>query len=132
MKIVDYKTFVRMPKGTIFAPWIPHVIFGDPEIKIDPGREDMVFRAEGPTKEWVFNGTCPIIPHVLQDEGFDYGPVNSEFHYYDRDFNDASEYKMFLIFEKEDIENIIKVLQWAKDGCPGTDDPNEMLKNSHI
>ena len=36
-------------------------------------------------------------------------------------------YEMFLIFEEKDIDNMIKVLEWAKSGCPGND-PNEILK----
>ena len=128
MKIVDYDTFVRMPAGTIFAPWSPYVMEELPEIKIDPGKEYTINFGRSIEKRWMFNGTCPIVPYVVQDEGFDYGPVHSEFFYYDGDSNDAMGYTMFLIFEKDDIENMIKVLQWAKDGCPGTDDPNEMLR----
>lgn len=50
MKIVDYETFVRMPKGTIFAAWTPHVMLSDPEIKIDPGREWLVYEQNGNKK----------------------------------------------------------------------------------
>lgn len=129
MKIVNYETFVRMPKGTIFAAWTPHIMLTDPEIKIDPGREWLVYEQNGEKKmTWGYNGTCPIIPHVVMDDGFDYGPVKTDFFFYDGDSNDTAEYKMFLIFEEEDIENMIKVLEWAKKGCPGTDDPNEMLE----
>ena len=129
MKIVDYDTFVRMPKGTIFAPWTPRVMLADPEIKIDPGREWLVYDQNGKKKmTWGYNGTCQIIPHVVMDDGFDYGPVKTDFFFHDGDSNDTAEYKMFLIFEEEDIDNMIKVLEWAKKGCPGTDDPNEMLE----
>ena len=127
MKIVDYETFIRMPAGTIFAPWVPCVMKNEPEIKVDHGCE-MLIESCGHTKKiWSFNGTCPIVPQPIEGEGFDFGEVKSEFFYYDGDFNDASEFKMFLIFEEKDIDNMIKVLQWAKDGCPG-DDSNGMLK----
>lgn len=129
MKIVDYEAFVRMPAGTIFTPWEPCVMKAEPEIKVDHGREILIESGGKLKKIWYFNGTCHIIPQPVGDTGvgFDFGEVESEFWYYDGDSNDASDYKMFLIFEEEDIDNMIKLLQWAKDGCPG-EDPNEMLK----
>lgn len=127
MKIVDYDTFIRMPTGAIFAPWEPCVMRAEPEIKIDHGRETVIGSGGKPKKIWYFNGTCPIVPQPIEGKGFEFGEVESEFWYYDGDSNDAREHKMFLIFEEKDIDNMIKVLQWAKDGCPG-DDPNEMLK----
>lgn len=124
MKIVDYETFIRMPAGTIFAPWTPCAMRDDPEIKIDPGRDY--------NGRWIFNGTCHVVPQPVEGAGFDYEEnVESEFWYYDGDSNDAKAYKMFLIFEKQDIENMIKVLEWAKNGCLGTDDPNVMLKGEN-
>lgn len=130
MKIVDYETFIRMPAGTIFAPWVPCVMKNEPEIKVDHGCE-MLIESCGHTKKiWSFNGTCPIVPQPIEGEGFGFGEVESEFWYYDGDSNDAKDYKMFLIFEEKDIDNIIKVLEWAKNGCPGND-PNEMLKGEN-
>lgn len=128
MKIVDYETFVRMPAGTIFSPWDPRGYIKDFEIKIDPGKEHEINFADGKRKQWMYNGTCQVIPHIPDDEGYDYGPVNYEFFYYDGSSVDVMDYNMFLIFEEEDIDNMIKVLEWAKKGCPGTDDPNEMLE----
>lgn len=130
MKIVDYETFIRMPSGTIFAPWKPCVMRDGPEIKVDYGREILIGSGGELKKIWSFNGTCPIVPQPIEGEGFDFGEVESEFWYYDGDSNDAKNYEMFLIFEENDIDNMIKVLQWAKDGCPG-DDPNEMLKGEN-
>lgn len=123
MKIVDYETFIRMPAGTIFAPWEPCVMKNEPEIKVDHGYEILIESGERIKKIWSFNGTCPIMPRPVEGEGFGFGEVESEFWYYDGDSNDAKNYEMFLIFEEKDIDNMIKVLQWAKDGCPGRD-PN--------
>lgn len=123
MKIVDYETFIRMPSGTIFAPWEPCVMKNEPEIKVDHGCEIIIKSGERIKKIWSFNGTCPIMPRPVEGEGFGFGEVEYEFWYYDGDSNDAKNYEMFLIFEEKDIDNIIKVLQWAKDGCPGRD-PN--------
>lgn len=131
MKIVDHETFIRMPAGTIFAPWKPCVMGAEPEIKIDHGRETLIVLGGHLKKIWSFCGTCPIVPQPVKGEGFDFGEVESEFWYYDGDSNDAREYEMFLIFEEKDIDNMIKVLQWAKDGCPG-EDPNGMLKGEKI
>ena len=127
MKIVDYETFIRMPVGTIFVPWSPCIMLDRPEVKIDHGRETLVVSGGHLKKEWYFNGTCPIVPQPVNGEGFDFGEVESEFWYYDGDSNDAKNYEMFLIFEEKDIDSMIKVLEWAKDGCLGND-PNEILK----
>ena len=62
MKIVDYETFVRMPAGTIFAPWEPCVMKAEPEIKVDHGREILIESGGKLKKIWYFNGTCPILP----------------------------------------------------------------------
>lgn len=37
MRIVDYETFIRMPSGTMFAPWTPCTTLEEPEIKVDHG-----------------------------------------------------------------------------------------------
>ena len=39
MKLVDFKTFNRMPAGTIFAPYTPCVLEDRLAIKTDHGRE---------------------------------------------------------------------------------------------
>lgn len=119
MKIVDYETFIRMPSGTIFAPWEPYVMKSEPEIKVDHGRELLIGSGGEPKRIWSFNGTCPIVPQPVEGEGDDFGEVESEFWYYDGDSVDASAHKMFLIFEEKDIDNIIKILEWAKKGCIG-------------
>lgn len=128
MKIVDYETFIRMPAGTIFAPWKPCVMVNEPEIKVDHGCELLIRFSEYIKNIWYFNGTCQIVPKPVEGEGFGFGEVESEFYYYDGDSNEAQDYDMFLIFEEKDIDNMIKVLEWAKNGCPGNDDPNCMLK----
>lgn len=36
---------------------------------------------------------------------------------YDTDFNDYDENDYVVVYEKEEIENIIKRLKWALNGC---------------
>lgn len=113
MKIVDYETFIRMPSGTIFAPYKPNVLLDHPEIKVDHGSE--YTDADGKTR-WSFNGTCVLMPHPTE-YSWDDDHCETEFFYYDGDSNDAKSFEQFLIYEKEDIENLMKVLKWAMEGC---------------
>lgn len=112
MKIVNFKEFVRMPAGTVFAPYTPCITKERPKIKTDTGE---------PISEntWSFIGAVPIEPEPKEGEGYDYGKVESEFFFTDDASVDYYDEKMFLIFEKEDIEDMIKLLFWAKEGCPG-------------
>ena len=66
---------------------------------------------------WMFNGVMPLEPWNL-DSVFDEESVRATFEIYDGDTNDYRDYKQFLIFDECDIDRLIKVLQWAKNGCP--------------
>lgn len=116
MKIVDYNTFVRLPAGTIFAPYTPCCLDGDLEIKVDGGHAyESPYLPEG----WGFNGTMTLSPW-FEDPCLLLGPGDeapASFEVYDGSNVDYRDYKMFLIFEDEDVERLIKVLEWARDGC---------------
>lgn len=66
MKIVNFKTFNRMPAGTIFAPYTPCVLEEELAIKTDEGRRF----AYPPYGNWMFNGVMPLHPWNL-DSVFD-------------------------------------------------------------
>lgn len=109
MKIVDYNTFIHMPPGTIFVP-CDRVYCDDFEIKVDEGRQF--------GDSWIFCGTMPLKPWNIGDLLCGY-PEKATFEVYDGDSTDASAYDQFYILEQDDIDELIKVLHWAKDGCPG-------------
>lgn len=113
MKIVDFKTFNRMPAGTIFAPYKPYVLEDRLAIKVDHGRE---LNPGFYYLDWAFNGVMPLEPWNL-DSVFDEESVRASFEIYDGDSNDYRDYKHFLIFEECDIDRLIQVLLWAKSGC---------------
>ena len=117
MKIVDFDTFNRMPAGTIFAPYTPCVLEDMFAIKIDHGRKptNTLYHSD-----WYFNGVMPLEPWNL-DNVFDEESVRASFEIYDGDTNDYSDYKQFLILEERDIDRLIQVLMWAKDGCKDED-----------
>ena len=110
MHLVDFETFNRLPAGTIFAPYAPSVLNERLAIKVDHGRE---FKEYG----WLFNGVMPLEPWNL-DCVFDEDPIKATFEMYDGCTNDYYGHKQFLIFDEYDIDRLIKVLQWAKAGCP--------------
>lgn len=110
MRIVRFDEFIRLPSGTIFAPYEPCILKECLSIKTDHGRE---FEKYG----WLFNGVMPLEPWNL-DCLYDADSVKATFEEYDGCNNDYSDYKQFLIFDDFDIELLIKVLQWAKAGCP--------------
>lgn len=116
MKVVDFKTFNRMPAGTIFAPYTPCVLEEGLAIKTDHGRG----MAYPPYGNWMFNGVMSLEPWNL-DSVFDDESVKAAFEIYDGDSNDYRDYKQFLIFEERDIDRLIQVLLWAKGGCKDED-----------
>lgn len=117
MKLVGYEEFIRMPAGTIFAPYEPCVLMEELAIKVDRGCEyGNRFTNE---KRWAFNGVMSLQPWLgeyceLYNVG-DQEPASWEI--YDGDSHDASEYNLFLVFEEADIDRMINVLKWAKSGC---------------
>lgn len=117
MKIVDFKTFNRMPAGTIFAPYTPCVLEDWLAIKVDHGRD---FYLSIYHHGWLFNGVMPLEPLNL-DCVFDEESVKASFEIYDGDTNDYCDYDKFLIFEECDIDRLIQVLLWAKGGCKDED-----------
>lgn len=44
---------------------------------------------------------------------------DASFEIYDGSSNDYCDYDMFLIFEDKDVDLMIRVLTWAKNGCSG-------------
>ena len=118
MRLVDFEEFCRMPAGTIFAPYTPCVLKDELSIKVDPGRE---MPKDYPYYRHVFNGVMPLSPWLGDDcMLFDIGDRDeASFEIYDGDNNDYHDYKMFLVFEEPDIDRMINVLVWAKNGCKG-------------
>ena len=116
MKIVTYEEFVRMPAGTIFAPFKPNVFEDEFKIKVDGGKEMSLPLAPN-TKVWVYNGTMPLRPW-LGDDFFTYGENDVELEIYDGDQNDVRDYDMIAVLEPHDVKELINALYWALDGCP--------------
>lgn len=117
MKLINYEDFCRMPAGTIFAPFEPIALEERLAIKTDPG--DDLF--DGLRHRHVFNGVMPLEPWIDPDCGlWKVGDQEkARFEIYDGDSNDYMDYKMFLVFEEADIDRMISVLTWAKNGCDG-------------
>lgn len=118
MKLVNFDDFSRMPAGTIFAPYTPCVLEEGLAIKVDPG-EDMP--EDYPYYRHAFNGVMSLEPWITSETVlWNLGDQeDASFEIYDGDSNDYSEYEMFLIFEEKDIDRMIRVLLWAKNGCVG-------------
>lgn len=118
MKLVNFDDFCKMPSGTIFAPYTPYVLRDELAIKVDPGE---AIPADYPYYKWCFNGVMPLSPWLDSDCGLRNIGDHSEvlFEIYDGDTNDYCDYEMFLVFEETDIDRMINVLNWAKNGCVG-------------
>ena len=59
---------------------------------------------------------APCTPCILEEE-LSIKKEKAKFEVYDGDSNDYLDCEMFLIFDEEDIDSMIKVLKWAKNGC---------------
>ena len=121
MKLVDFETFVRLPAGTIFAPYTPCVLEERLAVKTCEGWDT----PDSPYYSHVFNGVMPLHPWVdsLSCLLYDCGDEQpASFESYDGDNNDYRDYKLFLVFDEADIDRLIKVLEWAKGGCVGSEE----------
>lgn len=115
MKIVDYETFIRMPPGTIFAPYTPFAYLDNFKIKLDCGHE--YISTYDKKKKYMFNGVMPLEPDLGNFDICDYGTYDTEMNSYDGDSNDVADYKMFAILEDHEIDRLIFALEWAQNGC---------------
>ena len=122
MKIVGFDEFCRMPAGTVFAPYEHCILAEELSIKVDPGEE------MPPDYKWCrhsFNGVMPLRPWLggAEDKLWNIGDTcPASFEIYDGSSVDYMEYKMFLIFDEADIDRMINVMLWAKNGCEGDPD----------
>jgi hypothetical protein len=118
MRLVDFEEFCRMPAGTIFAPYEPIVLKEYLAIKVDPGtdmmKDKLIF-------SHTFNGVMSLEPWIDPDTTlWSIGDQeDASFEIYDGDNCDYMDYEMFLVFEEADIDRMINVLTWAKNGCVG-------------
>lgn len=116
MKIVTYDEFIRMPAGTVFAPYEPCVFKDHFEIKVDKGWED--------GSDYYFNGTMPLEPCPVGNEyawGKMMGPgqVDTEMCIYDGSNADYSKDELFAVLEPHEVRRLIKALLWVYEGCLG-------------
>lgn len=104
MLIIPRQEFLKMPAGTIFAPWIPNEFADEFEIKVDGG--------DGKR----YCGTMPLVPWL--EDGVSPGRNDIDFEIYDGDQNDICEYAWIAVLEEKDVRNLISKLEWALKGCP--------------
>ena len=109
MLIVKREDFVKMPAGTIFAPWSPNCFMDVFEIKVDTGQFH-------PDCGWIYCGAMPLEPWLEASVGP--GQNDIDFQIYDEDQNDVADYEYIAVLERKDVENLIGKLQWALNGCP--------------
>lgn len=117
MLIVDYKTFVRMPAGTVYSPYEPCIFISDHfSIKTDTG-EPLSFSKDA----WTFLGEMPLNPCFLDDDhrAFGTGKFQTVLAVYDTAACDYDDDQLFAVLERHEIKNMIDALYWALDGCPG-------------
>ena len=118
MRIVGFDEFCKMPAGTIFAPYEPVVLNGTLEIKVDPGHP---MPKDYPYCKHSFIGVMPLEPWL--DDKCNLWKIgdraNASFEVYDGADCDYMEHELFLVFEELDIDRMINVLNWAKNGCVG-------------
>ena len=122
MKIVTYEEFVRMPAGTLFAPWKPCNYENPIAIKTDTGYGRLDWKNR-PT--WYFNGVATLAP-FMPDYPDTYGIYESEIFHYDGDSYDYEEYQMFAVLEEHEVRRLLHLLEWALGGCKGEYDEDDI------
>lgn len=116
MVIVNFHDFIRMPAGTVYAPYEP-CVFGDFAIKTDTGYE--VIGCDG-KRYWDFLGSMPLYPSFTDDDlAFDKGTYETDMCVYDTTGCDFEEEELFAVLEPHEVKRLINALHWALKGCPG-------------
>lgn len=122
MKIINGKQLGFMPDGTVFSDirddhFDPNGANGDMTIN---GLNIMCGHGKWcPVESGRFNGVLHMLGYVSC-----YGTYADEYDdddwstITDTDSNDYDEDDWVVVYEKNDVENIIKNLQWALNGCP--------------
>ena len=107
MKIVNYEEFIRLPAGSIFCPYEPCIFHNPLQIKTDTGWQS------GTT--YLFNGTISLEPSFSDQENlaFDVGRYEVNFPVSDTSSIDFDKNGLFAILEKNEIEELINILQSA-------------------
>lgn len=122
MKIINGKQLGYMPDGTVFSDirdnhFDPNGANGDMTIN---GLNIMCGHGKWcPVESGRFNGVLHMLGYVSchgiyadEYDDDDWSAIT------DTDSNDYDENDWVVIYEKNDVENIIKNLQWALNGCP--------------
>lgn len=111
MKIVDYNEFIRLPAGTVFCPYEPCFFHSPLQIKTDTGHEY--------NGQHIFNGAMPLEPWFIDQDNLptETGTYKTEMAIWDDSSVDFEKNGLFAVLEKHEIEELIKSLKWAMDGC---------------
>ena len=122
MKIINGRQLGFMPNGTVFSDitdshFDPNEANGDITIN---GLNIMCGHGKWcPVESGRFNGVLHMLGYVSC-----YGTYVDEYDdddwntITDIDSNDYDENDWVIVYERKDVENIIKNLQWALNGCP--------------
>lgn len=134
MKVMTNKEFAKMPDGTVFAPFRP-MICDEIMIKEDGGKEIHYRDGLKMVKAWMWNGATNLIPDLdyiedlwlknVKKTGDEKIGTKKENEYYigtteetenscwDCSNADYCDDDLFIVFEKYEVERMIKMLQEA-------------------
>ena len=126
MKIINGKELGFMPNGTVFSDihdsyFDPNGPNGDIDINglhIMCGHDDKYC----PIESGRFNGVLHMLGYVsCKGTSVDNSLYKEGACITDTDSNDYTENDWVVVYDREDIEQIIENLWWALKGCPGCD-----------
>lgn len=123
MKIINGKELGFMPNGTVFSDIVDeHFVPSGATYGLDANINGLHILCGHcsyfPESSGKFNGVMHMLNSVNcfnKEVDMDHQDWDS---ITDTDHNDYTENDYVVVYEKEEIENIIKHLQWALHGCP--------------
>lgn len=125
MKLVDFETLKKLPSGTIFAEYTDFYVNSPLAIKVNEGKDFYTQYSDATySPVWLHGfinlhlGTVRNLFEIGDKQALSFKMCEEERY---------SKNKKYLILEKDDIDRVINIFKWAKNGCIG-ENPGEVRK----
>lgn len=129
MKLVDFETLKKLPSGTIFAEYADFYVNSPLAIKVNEGKD--FYRQYSDTTYspvWLHGFIYLCLFGESIKNLFEIGDKQAlSFKMCEEEHYSKDKFQKYLILDEDDIDRVIDIFTWAKNGCVG-ENPGEVRK----